>query len=339
MNVLIFFLLLSAFPRVSTFSTASTASDGPQDLRTIIHWEGFDRLYLVHLPPKTQPGKKIPVLMMLHGRGASAESARNDFGWAEKADKEGFIVVFPQALPFDPMRAPGTGLPDDFIRYWRFTTNDAIWWTSGLNLHYPYIANPRYKRVVHPLDTPFLVAVLHQVIQRYGADPCRVFVVGFSNGGSMVSDLARAVPNEITGAAIVGWVGPGRPKALAYPVSVFISIGTDDHFGRPSQADWDSMPAIVKKEWYGQETLPTLDEDVDAWGRVDQCKRRETTSVPWGQQTDWSDCLKGARVRGLSIDHLGHEWPGKPSRWNQAHPTPISLSLTDAVWTFLRTTP
>jgi poly(3-hydroxybutyrate) depolymerase len=53
-----------------------------------------------------------------------------------------------------------------------------------------------------------------------------------------------------------------------------------------------------------------------------------------GQQIGWSGCDEDVHVRGLSLDHLGHEWPGsKPSRWNQTN-SRQSLDLTDVLWSF-----
>jgi hypothetical protein len=95
----------------------------------------------------------------------------------------------------------------------------------------------------------------------------------------MAADFTQATSLEIAGVAMVGCVGPGRPHQLAQPRSVFLSIGTEDAFGQPTQSEWNSMPAIVKREWYGQETLPTLEEDVAGWAQLDQCKGRNRTST------------------------------------------------------------
>jgi poly(3-hydroxybutyrate) depolymerase len=216
-----------------------------------------------------------------------------------------------------------------------------MWWTDGFAAHYPYIANSKYPRVVHPLDAPFLVAVLHDVLQRCGADPKHLFVVGFSSGAMMAAELAQVTSVPIAGVGIVGSVGgPTPPHELAHPISVFLSIGTDDDVGQPSQSQWESMPLITKTEWFGQETLPTVDEDVDAWARLNHCNRRTVAPTLWGGQIDWVGCLNDTKVRGFSVDHLGHEWPGsKPSRWNQAHPNRPSLALTDFIWDFLYSRP
>src|SRR5277367_6606762 len=135
---------------------------------------------------------------MLHGRGASALSASEDFGWVERSNQECFLAVFPEALPIDPARPAGADLPDDFLRGWPVTTNDALWWTHLLAENIPYIANPKYPRIMHPLDTTFLEALLDQVVRRYGADAQHIYVVGFSSGAEMASDLAQFAHRRIT---------------------------------------------------------------------------------------------------------------------------------------------
>jgi poly(3-hydroxybutyrate) depolymerase len=102
-------------------STARVATPTPSrnltDVETTVHVDGFDRTYLVHLPHGTTFTSRLPIVVMLHGRGSSSRSAARDFGWIEKADREGFIVVFPQALPIDPARPAGA--PSQRIS-WRF---------------------------------------------------------------------------------------------------------------------------------------------------------------------------------------------------------------------------
>ena len=81
------------------------SSTAQQITERTLHVDGFARTYLVHTPPGS-PGSRRPVVMMLHGRGGSSQSAARDFGWLAKADQMGFIVVFPQALPADPLVPP-----------------------------------------------------------------------------------------------------------------------------------------------------------------------------------------------------------------------------------------
>jgi poly(3-hydroxybutyrate) depolymerase len=45
--------------------------------------------------------------MMLHGRGGSSHLAAHDFGWIEKSDKEGFMIVSVWPSPLDLLLAVG----------------------------------------------------------------------------------------------------------------------------------------------------------------------------------------------------------------------------------------
>ena len=83
---------------------------------------------------------------------------------------------------------------------------------------------------------------------------------------------------------IVGSVGLSRPRELRHPVSAFLAIGTGDDAGRPARSMWNSMPIIAKQSWYGQLSLPTLDEDVDAWAHLNHCGARGVTQNSWGQE-------------------------------------------------------
>ncbi len=303
--------------------------------RRTLRIEGFERSYLIHVPRGIT--HRVPVVMMLHGRGGTSDSAANDFGWVEKADQEGFLAVFPQALPIDPARPSGTKLPENFMQHWKVPTNDSFWWTHGMAKSYPYLANPHYPRLLHPLDTPFLLAVMRDVFRHCSVNPHRVYVAGFSSGGEMASDFAQSAAMELAAVAVAGSVGWSRPHQLREPVSAFLAIGTDDEFGQPGQAVWDSMSATAKDKWFGRQSPPTLEQDVALWAQLDGCQDHTLTRTSWGQEIRWSECLKGVQVRGFSINELGHEWPGsKPSQWNQAHSAQIPLHLTDVIWDFFR---
>jgi polyhydroxybutyrate depolymerase len=63
---------------------------------------GHQRQFLVHLPEGTRQAGPLPVVVMFHGAGATAEWTAEETGWPAHADREGFIVVFPDGLPRDP---------------------------------------------------------------------------------------------------------------------------------------------------------------------------------------------------------------------------------------------
>jgi polyhydroxybutyrate depolymerase len=66
--------------------------------------KGVQRNYLAHIPASCRREKKWPVVVMFHGGGGTAGAAMRETGWNEKADKEGFLAVFPEGTPPDLLR-------------------------------------------------------------------------------------------------------------------------------------------------------------------------------------------------------------------------------------------
>src|SRR5258707_2210628 len=60
------------------------------------------RTFVVHVPPGFDGKSKVPVVVMLHGAGGSGAGAEPQTGWDAKADREGFIAVFPDGTPVSP---------------------------------------------------------------------------------------------------------------------------------------------------------------------------------------------------------------------------------------------
>ena len=100
------------------------------------------------------PGRG-PLVVFLHGTGATAAWADGETGWSALAAREGFSLAIPQALPPDPDRPP------------KFLTNPPRWQDEG-----------------GAEDVEFLAAV----IDHCGA--VRACVTGFSNGAAMAFRVA-----------------------------------------------------------------------------------------------------------------------------------------------------
>src|SRR5260370_33180847 len=73
------------------------------------------RTFIVHVPPGFDGKSRVPVVFMLHGAGGSGEGAIPETGWDVKSDREGFIAVFPDGTPPNPL------LPA------RFLMNPRVW--------------------------------------------------------------------------------------------------------------------------------------------------------------------------------------------------------------------
>lgn len=80
---------------------------------------GTQRRYFLHLPPESAKGRRLPLVLGLHGTGGKAGFFEGQSGLSKVADEEGFVTVFPYALG-SPSRwtLPGQSGPDDeaFVR-------------------------------------------------------------------------------------------------------------------------------------------------------------------------------------------------------------------------------
>lgn len=79
------------------------AESGTHEISIVVN--GLERTYLVHVPAAYKPQIPLPLGIMLHGGGGTAKAAAWETEWTAKAEKEAFIVVFPNALARDPTKA------------------------------------------------------------------------------------------------------------------------------------------------------------------------------------------------------------------------------------------
>jgi polyhydroxybutyrate depolymerase len=58
--------------------------------------DGAERTYRLHAPPS--PVRPLPLVVVLHGAGATAQEVERRYHWDPLADREGFAVAYPQGL-------------------------------------------------------------------------------------------------------------------------------------------------------------------------------------------------------------------------------------------------
>lgn len=133
----------------------------------------------VHLPPGLAADQKVPLLVLLHSLGTSADDIRSRTDWTTFAEQNGIAWLAPNG-PVD-----GRGR-----RFW-----DAG--PSCCNFDGP------------PRDhVAALRTLLEESLARYPIDRERVFVGGISNGGFMAHRLACAAPELVRGVVSISGAGP-----------------------------------------------------------------------------------------------------------------------------------
>ena len=167
----------------------------------------LDRHYTVHVPPGYNGKTSVPVVIMLHGGGGTGKAAATETGWGAKADKAGFLAVFPDAMPPDPTKPS------------RFRGNPQLW-NDGSDRFYPGQKAPD--------DIGFVNAMLDEMIARFAVDQRQIFVTGFSNGASMSFRIGAELSNRIAAIAPVAGALWLEPLRLERPVSMIYITGTAD---------------------------------------------------------------------------------------------------------------
>src|SRR5262252_571677 len=173
---------------------------------------GATRTYLLHTGGPAKPGR--PLVLVLHGwHGSAAGLERRTKGSFDKlADRDGAVVVYPQALG-DPQWNAWSDTPPD--------------------------------------DVGFLVALVDALAAELGVDRRQVFAAGFSNGAGMAYRLACQRPDLVAAVAPVAG-GMSAPVACAchpaLPVAIIAMHGTDDSTVPFSSAQRNDIQTWVRRD-------------------------------------------------------------------------------------------
>ena len=248
----------------------------------------------------------VPVVIMLHGAGGTAEIAAGQTRWDVLGAEQGFIAVFPEGTARDPARAP------------EFRRNPQTWNDGSGRGH---VAKAGVD------DVAFLAALIETLASDAGADQTAVFLTGFSNGGSLAFRAAAELRQRISAVAPVAghcWIepAPGQIPSLLY------LIGDADPLN-PVEGGTVSTP------WGGEEVHPPPRRSFDRWSVAAGCPQpsppRREAQVVW---TEAAGCARNIRM-GI-IEGQGHIWPGGPRLLPQrivGRSVP-ALDATALIWRF-----
>jgi polyhydroxybutyrate depolymerase len=170
-------------------------SPAPGDHTLYLNWQGVERTYEVHAPTRYRPEAAVALVIALHGRPSSAARLRRTTGLDAVAEREGFLVAYPNGI-------------------------DGRWNALGC--------------CGEADDVGFVRAVVDHLVKTWGADPRRVYATGFSDGARMSYELAVKASDTFSAIAPVSG-GFDRGPALTdtgykptAPVSVVAFTGNGD---------------------------------------------------------------------------------------------------------------
>ncbi len=194
-------------PTPTPLPTASLPAGGTFD--QTLQSGGRTRVYRLHLPPGYDPARPAALVIALHGYAAGPKSQERLSGLSDLADKEGFVVVYPEGLP-DRQGRKG--------------------WLSG-----PQAAD----------DVTFVRDLIDHLVAELSLDPARVYVTGMSNGGGMAHKLGCELPRRVAAVAPVAGAYLYPDCQPERPVPVVAFHGTTDPV--VPYAGYDRLPGV--EDW------------------------------------------------------------------------------------------
>lgn len=232
-------LLLAACS--SSEPSPAPLEEEPVDLSPL----GGDRPVEPYVPASYKPGTPAPLVILLHGFGASGLLQELVFRLREVSEARGFVYLMPD----------GT-IDADGKRFWNATDACCNFYGSGVD------------------DVAYLRDLIAEAKERFSIDPKRVYLAGHSNGGFMAHRMACDEAGTVAAVASLAgstWLDPAQCKP-SEPVSVLQIHGTEDD---AVLFDGESMNNGVLGGY------PGALETVSRWAALNGCDSMpETTLSP-----------------------------------------------------------
>jgi polyhydroxybutyrate depolymerase len=181
-------------------STASLGCSGGTLDSTVTHFElehgGATRSYEIHLPPSYDGTKPLPLVLNFHGFTSSGLGQQASSNMDPTADREGFVVAYPNGLDSS--------------------------WNAGICCG--------RSATFDVDDVGFTRAVIEDIGARGCVDESRVYATGMSNGGFFSHRLACEAADIIAAVApVAGVLGIDEAACTpTRPISLIHLHGTGD---------------------------------------------------------------------------------------------------------------
>jgi polyhydroxybutyrate depolymerase len=278
-------------------------------------YNGLRRTYRLFVPSGYEAEVPTPLVVVIHGGFSNAEEMEARTRWSEVADRENFLVVYPN----------GIGL-------------------FGLTQHWNAghcCGAARFQRVD---DLAVVEEAIAEVSAALNVDRDRIYLTGFSNGAMLTHLYAATHGRQLAAIApLAGSIG-GRPDegealvtipepVMGLPVIVF--HGTDDrkipYSGGVSEGRRSGVVHTSARD------------AAELWRRRNGCEATPERSLLFEGRAvldAWRACEADSEVLLYSIRGWGHRWPGPVMMEGLEAEDPLrALDATEIIWDFFERNP
>ncbi|MGD8859503.1 MAG: PHB depolymerase family esterase [Myxococcales bacterium] len=255
------------------------ALDGQPGRQTVgLQHGGGSRSYILHVPGSYDGTSPRPLVLYFHPLLSNASAAATSSGFAELADREGFIVAFPDSA------------------------QSAAWNVGGICC----TSSPDID------DVGFARAIVDDVESRFCVDAKRVYASGFSMGGGLTHHLGCEA------ADVFAAIAPGAfdlfeesACAPSRPITVIAFRGTADII-----VPFDGgLMAGAPNGFLGNHTFEGAEDSFARWAQINGCTA-EPIDEGGGCRTH-TTCDDGTEVTLCTALGGGHDWPDAPRAWQK----------------------
>jgi len=314
--------------------TSKQTADPGDYFFTIAHG-GIERKYAVHIPTNYNDITSIPVLIALHGGGGNMEESIKYFNFNPQADKEGFLVVYPEGY--------GKMLAGKHLGTWNGGKCCAPSTDENID------------------DVGFINKVIGKITDDFHIDEKRVYVAGFSNGAQMSYRLGCELSDKIAAVALGGSVGTFEGCSPKRPVPVYMFSGTADtctpyeggaECGGCMGRFFNSIGVPAPMNVYQCDSVDTFTGKVLS---MNKCSGNSSVTYNKGSTTcvTYNTCSGNSEVTSCTISGGGHVWPGNTKysidicssnpngyvceEWKKAvGPLSPDFNVNDELWRFFK---
>jgi polyhydroxybutyrate depolymerase len=290
-------VLAVAFPLSALLGPLSAQSIASAEQHRTLRVDGVERSYILYVPASHRRTVSPALVLVFHGGGGRAQGFARHTGFSAVAEREGFIVAYPQGLE----------------RRW----NDGRGYGTSHD------------------DVGFVRALVDTLQRELGVDPRRIYATGISNGAMFSYRLACDLPGVLAAIAPVAGALPAQLAPVcghALPVSVVAFQGTAD----PLVPYAGGGVARRRGSVLGAERSIAFWGEIDGCAgqpstAVEPDRVRDGTRV---RRLAYADCREGRAVMLYTIEGGGHTWPGGPAAGRLVGRVSREMDATAVIWRF-----